>query len=101
MQELRKLEDADGRLRLPPRLDMQRAPALRDWFLAREDDTVLDASDVEVLTTPALQVLMAARDHLQSHGHGLTLQNPSDALCGCLQMLGVPLQRLVTSGDTA
>ncbi|WP_371153919.1 STAS domain-containing protein [Jannaschia sp. 2305UL9-9] len=79
---------------LPSRLDITTAGALRDWFLACQTDGRLNGALVEVVTTPALQVLMAGRDHLRDAGHALSIDAPSAAFLGCLSTLGTDLSRL-------
>lgn len=80
---------------LAPRQDLGAAPELRDWLLARRGDAVLDASAVEVVTTPVLQVLLAGGDHLRQRGWRLRVDRPSPAFRGCLAELGTDVARLV------
>ena len=87
-----------GLITLPERLDIGAAPRLRDALLAAEGDVELDAHAVTIMTTPGLQVIMAARDHLRDGGRTLRLRNVSPAFEACIATLGVPLARLRTSG---
>ncbi|WP_220749389.1 STAS domain-containing protein [Jannaschia pagri] len=81
---------------LPPRVDIASAGDVRTWFLDLTTDARLDASSVEVVTTPGLQVLMAGRDHLNRQSLRLTIDAPSAAFLSCLQALGTPLVRLTS-----
>ncbi|UWQ16747.1 STAS domain-containing protein [Jannaschia sp. M317] len=89
-------------LRLPARLDISEAAALRRWYLDITGDAILDASGVDVLTTPCLQVMMSGRDHLAKTGHSLRITGASAAFMGCLSTLGVAAGRLTNqSGGPA
>ena len=76
-------------VRLPPRLDLAATGALHARLSAATGDCMLDASAVELLTTPALQVLMAAGDRARARSTTLALRTPSPAFTECLTLLGV------------
>lgn len=95
--------DRDGGqiIALPERLDLCAAGRLRDQFLSITGDIELDASAVTVATTPAFQVLMAARDRQAASGHALRVAQASEAFRACALTLGLPLSRLQCRGATA
>ena len=93
-----RLAEEGGAIVLPARSDTPVAVALRDRILAAEGDVTLDARAVSVLTTPVLQVLMAGRDHLAGRGRALAIVAPSDGFEASLRTLGVPFDRVRTSG---
>lgn len=92
-----ELAERDGAIVLPARMDIAAAGVLRDAVLARTRDLVLDASDVTLLTSPALQVLMAARDHQREGNRTIRIVDPSPGFASSIAMLGVPLDRLQTA----
>ncbi|WP_179379999.1 STAS domain-containing protein [Jannaschia marina] len=83
---------------LPERLDMAAAIRLRDDLLARAGDLALDASAVVHVTTPGLQILMAARDHQGAQDRALAITAPSSGFLDAIGTLGVSLDRLRTGG---
>lgn len=101
MQDMNGSAERDGVIVLPDRLDIGAAARLRDAVLAATGDVSLDAGAVSMITTPGLQVVMAARDHLRADGRRLTLRNVSSGFSACAATLGVPLDRLATSEDRA
>lgn len=88
----------DGVIVLPERLDIAAAGDLRARVLGGTGDLVLDARAVNLIATPALQVLMAARDHQSARGKALDITHMSDGFRNCLKTLGVPPARLLTAG---
>ncbi len=91
--------DETGVLRLPERAEISIAAELRETILAARCDISIDAEDVNVLTTPVVQVLMAARNHQRDAGHAFTIDRTSPSFRSCLKKLGVDQARL-TTGDT-
>lgn len=91
----------DGATILPERMDIAAARLLRDTVLSDTADLVLDARAVCVVTTPALQVLMAVRDHQQINDRTVAIEAPSTGFIDSIRMLGVSMERLQTRGTTA
>ena len=87
-----------GAFVLRERLDIAGAEALRDAILTADGDLTVDAGAVALLTTPGLQVLMAGRDHMAAQGHALQVAPVSQGFRACLRTLGIPLDRIQTSG---
>ncbi|MEM8851117.1 MAG: STAS domain-containing protein [Pseudomonadota bacterium] len=73
---------------LPKRSDLTSAGALRKTLLTAEVGVVLRAGEVELLTSPVLQVLMAARRDYGERGRDITLVAASSAFDDCLTVLG-------------
>jgi two-component system, chemotaxis family, chemotaxis protein CheY len=79
--------DADTRLKLPAVLDLSAAAALLDSLqcqLRGQAPLRIDASGVETLTLPCVQVLLAA---LRSHDR-IRVEDPSEAFVSALEDLG-------------
>ena len=91
---MRGMTERDGAIVLPGRVDIASARVLRDVILEAEGDVYLDASEVSLLTTPGLQVLMAGHDHLARAGRTMTLRAPSAEMRACARVLGVALDRI-------
>jgi len=80
--------DTDMGLKLPAVLDLAAADGLLEMLRNRLVPHVpfrLDASDVEVITLPCMQVILAAR----TTSDLLTIENPSDAFIGAFADLGL------------
>ena len=86
--------EEDAGLTLAPRQDIGAARRLRDWFLAQDGDVRIDATAVEVVTTPAVQVLIAGSDLIRRKGGKFEVDRPSAAFTRCLADLGCTLGRL-------
>ena len=98
----RRPDDAgprDDTIVLPERMDLATAGRLRAAILAAAGDVVLDAAGVDIMTSPGIQVLMAARNRQRERGRSLRLAAPSAGFSACAATLGVPLARLETTGD--
>ncbi|SDZ46569.1 STAS domain-containing protein [Jannaschia faecimaris] len=95
------LTESDGVIVLPERVDISAADALRDLVLADTRDLTFDAGTVALVTTPGLQVMMAARDHQKARNKTMRIVAPSTGFCACLQTLGVPIERLQTGEGSA
>lgn len=93
--------DGSGVIVLPDRLDLGAAKRLRQACLDASGDIDIDAGAVTVATTPAFQVLMAARDRQAARGLALRLEHVSDGFASCAATLGIPLARLRTTGCAA
>lgn len=92
------LMERDGVIVLPDRMDIAAAGILRDTVLGETRDLVLDAAGVSVVTSPALQVLMATRDHQHANDKSVAISNPSSGFVASIRILGVSLSRLETGG---
>ena len=96
--------DAASRIALPPVLDAAAASILLAQLRAATDPPsrlVLDASHVDEIGTPAIQVIEAAARHLERAGFALGFALPSDAFCAAyadLGMFAALMQRLATDG---
>lgn len=95
------LTERDGATALPERMDIAAARLLRDAVLARTADHVFDARDVSIVTTPALQVLMAIRDHQLGNDRQISITAPSTGFIQSIRTLGISLDRLQTGGTPA
>ncbi len=77
---------------LPAVLDVPAAAALRQRLLADAQPGQvirLDAAAVVQMTTPAVQMLLAAADFIRRKRARLVLANPSDALVAAFGDLGL------------
>lgn len=82
-------------LQLESRLTVQHAPALLDSLRVRRgQDLTLDASGVITISTPCLQVLLAAGEGWRRDGRGLWITDPSSDLLTDLEHLGISLEML-------
>lgn len=75
---------------LPPVIDAATAsdltPAVRD--AAAAGDLRVDASAVDRIATPGIQLLLAAARAVRADGHAFTLVNPSPAAAAALRLAG-------------
>lgn len=99
VRQMTDLSIEDGVIVLPARIDMSVAGALRDTILSTPGDIALDAGSVNLIATPAVQVLMAARDHQRAQGKTLQITNMSDGFYSSLATLGITADRLLTAED--
>ncbi len=77
---------------LPESADILEAEAiLQQCSEAVEADktVVIDASKVEKLTTPVVQLLLALEKNLNANSHALLLDKPSDAVVDVFDTLGL------------
>jgi len=82
------MQDHNGfRLQLPPVLDLAAAESFLDMMrdAAAVPDVRLDASGVEVLTFPCIQIILSA---LRTHS-SMTIENPSAAFVGAFRDLAL------------
>ena len=80
--------DANTKIALPAVLDLAAAESLRDLLLQRIGDRSplhVDASGVDTLTLPCVQVLLAAGQHRA----GISIENPSMAFISAFADLGL------------
>ncbi len=85
-------EPVDSALRLPSSLDLTRADALQGDLLARTGRAaplVIDGRAVERVSTPCLQLLVAAAAGARAHGLAFELMAASDVLDGAARELGL------------
>lgn len=86
---------AAKRIKLATRLDSAAAADLHRELSALKGASVLiDASDVEWLGALTAQVLMAAAATWESDGQSFRLDQPSPALMSCVELLGIPAERI-------
>ncbi|PVZ47848.1 STAS domain-containing protein [Thalassobacter stenotrophicus] len=83
---------------LPARVDLSASIDLRDRLLSGSSDVTIDASSVNILTTPGLQVLLAAKPHLAADSRALTIDAPSAEFLSCLTSFGTDLSAIQTEG---
>jgi len=79
-------------LRLASRLDVVAAEELHAQVLKRvsdDDPLSIDARDVELVDTPAIQVLLAAAAHQLDRGARFLVINPSTAFAEAMTLLGL------------
>ena len=73
-------------------LDLVAAAALKERLLEAIDqgiEVIVDASSVERLTTPCVQVLVAAARSLTERDQSLALKDPSEAFVSAFSDLGL------------
>ncbi len=88
-------------LRLETRMAVQHAPALLESLRAlRGQDVDLDASGVMTVSTPCLQVLLAAGEEWRDTGHRLRITDPSTDFLMALDHLGIDLDALQSREST-
>lgn len=79
-------------LTLPGVLNLGTAEELKEKFmqsLVLGADLTLDASNVETITTPCLQVLISAGQSIENAGNTLSIHNSSPAFMTALTDLGL------------
>jgi chemotaxis protein CheX len=84
-------ETADGRYRVPATLDLTAARDLRERLVAMLSgrDVVLDASAVERMSTPCMQVLLAAGRSADAAKVSFQIVDASDAFRAAVADLGL------------
>lgn len=89
----------DDTLALPSALDRGAAAGLRDRLLRlRGRDLLLDASGVERLHAPCLQVLLSAAETWARDGRRLGLTSCSNAFLDQAEAFGVEITDLTSQG---
>ena len=82
----------DSRITLGPVLDIRAASPLRDGLqkaLKRGKPIVLDAAQVDRLSTPCIQVLLAAGKSVEAAASRIVLAQASDAFVAAFSDLGL------------
>jgi len=77
---------------LPRELDLLSAVDLKDTLLGlmdKEGDLMLNASEVERISTPCIEVLFSAQNAFKEAGHKFEIENPSVYLCDAFKTLGL------------
>lgn len=76
---------------LPPMLDLLQAPLLRDQLVRLQGapGIVLDAGEVERVSTPCAQVLLAAGRAAQAAQRAFKITNPSEVFKAAIADLGL------------
>ncbi|MBR9824534.1 MAG: STAS domain-containing protein [Alphaproteobacteria bacterium] len=80
---------------LGSRLDLNAAEALQGEILSQRDGVqilAVDGSEVSLVDTPAIQVLLAAAHDHQARGGQFELREPSPAFEEAMQLLGLDAQ---------
>lgn len=86
---------------LPSRVDLGASIALRDQLLSTSSDVTIDAAAVNILSTPGLQVLLAAKAHLAADKRSLKVDTPSPEFIACLTDFGTNIDNLQTEGSAS
>lgn len=77
---------------LPDRIDLARAADLQATITGQiGSPVVLDARAVSHLSTPALQVFLAAAQTWRSNGHGFQFEEPSKSFLDMIEVAGLTL----------
>lgn len=82
----------DATILLPASSTMPQAAALRERMLEALEahgEITVDAKNVEIITTPVAQVLIAAHRSLEKRGGGLDVIHLCDEFSDCLHELGL------------
>ena len=77
---------------LEARLDAAGADSLRTVLLERielDGDIILDASEVSLIDTPAVHVLLGAARSCDARGKAMKLDRPSEPFLEAFQILGL------------
>ncbi|MFN4312373.1 MAG: STAS domain-containing protein [Ferrovibrio sp.] len=86
-----KSDDAT-QLGLVASMDLRTAEPLLHSFheiMASGGKVVIDASAVERLSTPCVQILLSAVQHMEQHGIPFIVKSPSDAFVSAFDDLGL------------
>lgn len=75
----------DGAIRLPRHFDLKTAGAVADVLQDKTGPITVRADEVEVMTSPGLQVLLSG---VRDGARDLTFDAPSKAFLDCLALLG-------------
>ncbi|MBL4908100.1 MAG: STAS domain-containing protein [Sneathiella sp.] len=82
---------APSKFTLPTILSLSAAEELREKFLERlvvGSDLKVDASEVNAITTPCLQVIISAGNSFEESGFRLSIENPSHPVIDAFNDLG-------------
>jgi two-component system, chemotaxis family, chemotaxis protein CheY len=91
-------ETIDASLKLPEILDLAAAEGLLEALRQQvhgDRSLCIDASDVETLTLPCMQIILAAKTY---HG-GVSIKNPSAAFTSAIEDLGIHLACITTDNE--
>lgn len=93
--------EKSSKLQLPPRMAVQNATELLDELKSLQgQDVDLEASSVMAVSTPCLQVLLAAGKHWRDNGHQLRIIDPSTDFLIALDHLGISRDALESPEKT-
>lgn len=84
---------------LPGRVDLPASIDLREQILSSSNDITIDASEVTMLSTPGLQVLLAAKQHLGAVGKDILIDRPSPEFLACVADFGTDVSSLESKGS--
>ena len=79
-------------IRLEAVMDLTMADSLRNQFMERlslTGNVSVDASAVDVMTSPCVQVLLSAAQSLAKHGRKIDFISPSEGFVATFDELGV------------
>jgi len=82
----------DHAMKLEPRLSASDVEVFQDEMLAHLEkggDIVLNASRVELIDTPVVQVLLGLKQQSEKSMQALKIEDPSDGFREALDLLGV------------
>jgi len=77
---------------LPPEMDLLAAEALRASLielLNKSGDLSIDGGEVVRMSTPCVEVLLAAATAFSDSGRGFEVRQPSPSLCDAFDTLGL------------
>ena len=86
-----KTDDAT-QLSLVASMDLRAADPLLHSFheiMGQGGRVVIDASAVDRLSTPCVQILLSAVQHMEQHGMSFVIKSPSDAFVTAFDDLGL------------
>lgn len=84
--------DDTTQLSLVASMDLRAAEPLLHSFheiMAQGGKVVVDASAVDRLSTPCVQILLSAAQHMEQHGIPFVIKSPSDAFVSAFDDLGL------------
>ena len=89
---------ASARMRLPEHFSGENASGLISEFIAkRGSDLTVDASAVEGMDTPGIEVLASAAVLWRGDKRRISYRNPSENFRHCLAALGIGVEQLESS----
>lgn len=84
--------DDTTQLSLVASMDLRAAEPLLHSFheiMVQGGKVVVDASAVDRLSTPCVQILLSAAQHMEQHGIPFVIKSPSDAFVSAFDDLGL------------
>ena len=90
--EPKKNAEDPTKIRLSSILNLTMAQPLHEQLLTAletDDQLIVDGTDVELMTTPCLQVLLSAGQACEGSGQPFSIANPSEAIIIAFNDLGL------------